>query len=429
MTLALAALIIVAAIALMARRAEVRLVLLGAGLLLATLAGRPLAIADAFAQGMVAAMVAPICVSMGFAAVLEVTGCDRHLVHLLLAPLRRAPRLVVPGGIFAAFLANAAVPSQASTAAMLGPILIPLIVAAGHRVEVAGAALVLGASFGGDLLNPAAQDYLILAGSVGLESHALCRRVAPALAIGLTLAALVFAARNRPPRAAAVGPIAECPRTDLLRALIPLAPIALLVLRQGGWWPLAWLVAPAAKGIDPKLSPALPVVRAMLVGAALAAIVGWRDVRGVTLGLFEGMGRGYAAIISLTICAQCFGAGFREVGLDGAILRLVGRSRGRLDALAIAFPLGMSALTGSGSGPIQVFAQAFLATGGHAGSPRHAAMACLAGAFGRTISPVSAVVVCGSGLAGVSPVALLRRLAPALIIGGAASILIILTQP
>src|SRR4051812_31863958 len=86
MASACALLILVAAVVLLVRRVEVRLVLLGAGLLLATLAGRPLALADAFAEGMVAAMVAPICAAMGFAAVLNRTGCDRHLVHLLLVP-------------------------------------------------------------------------------------------------------------------------------------------------------------------------------------------------------------------------------------------------------------------------------------------------------------------------------------------------------
>ncbi|MGH6693263.1 MAG: C4-dicarboxylate transporter DcuC, partial [Gammaproteobacteria bacterium] len=71
---------------------------------MALLAGRPLAIADTFTQAMVTAMVAPICVSMGFAALMNATGCDRHLVHALLAPVRRLPWLMVPGGVLAAHL-------------------------------------------------------------------------------------------------------------------------------------------------------------------------------------------------------------------------------------------------------------------------------------------------------------------------------------
>jgi DcuC family C4-dicarboxylate transporter len=125
--LILTLLIIAATVYLMVRRVEVRLVLLGAGLLLALLAGKPLLIADTFTRGMVTSMVAPICAAMGFAAVMSVTGCDKHLVHLLLAPLRRARYLALPGGILVAYLVNMAVPSQTSTAAALGPILAPLL--------------------------------------------------------------------------------------------------------------------------------------------------------------------------------------------------------------------------------------------------------------------------------------------------------------
>src|SRR3990172_6094306 len=141
--LIIATAIIIAAVVLMVRRVEVRLVLLGAGLAMALLGGQPLAIADTFTRGMVTAMVAPICASMGFAALMNATGCDKHLVHALLAPMHRARWLVLPGGILAAYLVNMAVPSQASTAAALGPILVPLLIASGRTPAVAGAALVL----------------------------------------------------------------------------------------------------------------------------------------------------------------------------------------------------------------------------------------------------------------------------------------------
>ena len=48
-------------------------------------------------------------------AVLRATGCDRHLVHLLIRPLRRARWAALPGGIAAAYLVNLAVPSQSSS--------------------------------------------------------------------------------------------------------------------------------------------------------------------------------------------------------------------------------------------------------------------------------------------------------------------------
>src|SRR6266850_830753 len=109
MPLFLALLIIAVAVYLMVRQVEVRLVLLGAGLLMATIAGQPLLIFDKFTEASVAAMVAPICAAMGFAAVLNLTGCDRHLVLLLLAPIHRVRWLIIPGGILVAYLVNLAV--------------------------------------------------------------------------------------------------------------------------------------------------------------------------------------------------------------------------------------------------------------------------------------------------------------------------------
>jgi DcuC family C4-dicarboxylate transporter len=191
-----AVLIIAGAIYLMVRRVDVRLVLLGAGLAMALLAGQPLAIADTFTRGMVTAMVAPICASMGFAALMNATGCDKHLVHALLAPMHRLQWLVLPGGILSAYLVNMAVPSQASTAAALGPILVPLLIASGRTPAVAGAALVLGASFGGDLLNPGAQDIQAVAGTTGMSAAELSARVIPASLAGIIVATVVFTLLN-----------------------------------------------------------------------------------------------------------------------------------------------------------------------------------------------------------------------------------------
>jgi DcuC family C4-dicarboxylate transporter len=422
MLLLLALLIIAAAIAAMVKRVDVRLVLLVAGLLMALAAGQPLAIADTFTRGMVAAMVAPICAAMGFAAIMSATGCDRHLVGLLLLPLRRFRALVLPGGILVAYLVNMAVPSQTSTAAALGPILVPLLVASGYSPVVSGAALILGASFGGDLLNPGAQDVQALAGVVALDAQALSARVIPAGIAGALVAASVFAALNRagdaPPEAAPEDSF----RVDALRAAIPLVPIALLLLAYAGFPPLDWLLATPPGDEWRMLANALPVVRAMLIGASLAVVVAWREVQALTRSFFEGMGAAYASIISLTITAQCFGAGIAAVGLAEALLAAA-RAAGALTLLSVAFPWSLAALSGSGSGPILAFAQTFLVQFGTGPETvKLAALACFGGAFGRTMSPVSAVVVYSAGLVGVSPIALIRRFLPALLAGGAVSI-------
>lgn len=426
--------IIAAAIAAMLRRVEVRFVLLSAGFLMALSAGRPLAVADAFTRGMVTAMVAPICAAMGFAALVSATGCDKHLVHLLLAPVRAFPFLVLPGGILVAYLVNMAVPSQTSTAAALGPILVPLLMASGYSAAVSGAALILGASFGGDLLNPGAQDVQAIAGVVELSAPELSARVIPASLAGALVAALGFALLNR----AGAGPVAgsalvQAPREDgtpfrfsVARALIPLVPIGLLLLGYSGFAPLRWLIEPPRGDEWKPLANALPVVRAMLIGALLSVFVAYREIQDLTRSFFEGMGAAYGSIISLTITAQVFGAGIAAIGVAEALLAAA-RATGALTLLSAGFPWALSTLSGSGSGPILAFAQAFLnQLEPGADTVKLAALSCLGGAFGRTMSPVSAVVVYGSGLVGLSPLVLIRRFLPALLAGGAVAIAVAL---
>src|SRR3954470_15814573 len=138
-----AALVIIAlAMVLLIRGAEVRLTLFAAGLALATLALTPLAVFDAFlAEAGNGKTIGPICSAMGYAFVLRATGCDRAMVRLLLSPVRRVRWLLIPGGCIVGFVTNIAVTSQTATAAAVGPILVPLMLAAGYSPVTAGATL------------------------------------------------------------------------------------------------------------------------------------------------------------------------------------------------------------------------------------------------------------------------------------------------
>lgn len=424
MTFALSLIVVAAAVYFMVRRFEVRLVLLASGLVLGLIAGRPLLLFDTFTRAMVAGMVGPICAAMGFAAVVSATGCDKHLVHLLLMPIRRVRLLMLPGGVLVAYLVNMAVSSQTSTAAAIGPILVPLLLAAGFSKEVAGAALLLGASFGGDLLNPGAQDVVAIASVASVAAPQLSARVIPASVAGAITAALAFAFLNRrreATREVEAPPAPEDFRLSLLHALVPVVPIAMLLLAYGGATPLAFLIA-TPPGDDWKpFAGSLPIVRAMLIGVVLALMVAHRDLQRLTRTMFTGIGEAYGTIISLTITAQCFGAGVAAVGLSAKLLEMA-RAFGFLALLAAGFPWALSLLSGSGSGPILTFAQTFLpGLGPGDDAVRLGALACFGGAFGRTMSPVAAVVVYCSGLVAVSPIALIRRLAPAILAGAVVS--------
>src|SRR5262245_10066235 len=118
--------VLVAAVVLIVRGWDVRLVLLAAALTIAACAGDIARVPREFlATFSNEKFVVPICSAMGFAYVLRHTGCDRHLVMLLVKPLRRARFLMVPGVVVVGFLVNIPVISQTSTAVCIGPVVVP----------------------------------------------------------------------------------------------------------------------------------------------------------------------------------------------------------------------------------------------------------------------------------------------------------------
>lgn len=422
--LALALATLATAVAAVGRGVEVRLVLLAAGAAMAAFAGAPLLAADAFARALVAPIVAPICASLGFAAVLTATGCDRALARVLLGPAVRWPWLCVPAAALAAYLVNVAVPSQAGTAAVLGPLALPLLRAARVHAAPAAAAVLFGASFGGDLLSPGAQDVVAVTGATAAQARALQDHLLPASLAGLLVGTAWLTLRARrdapAPPADAAADLPPLRPVDLLRATVPLLPVGLLLAAQAGSAPLQWLLQPPTTGPADAWSGALAIVRAMLVGAAIAAATSWPTLRDGAARFFDGMGQAYAGVIALTVCAQVFGAGLAACGVASALLAATPAAAH--GALCAAFPFGLSLLSGSGSGSVLASAQALLA-GMPAGPDvdRGAAFACLGGAFGRTLSPAAAVVACVAGLARVEVVALLRAVAPPLLLGAAAA--------
>lgn len=419
-------LVVAAAIFLLIRRVEVRLVLFCSGLALATLAGNPLLIVDTFGKAMVAGVVAPICSAMGFAAVLTASGCDLQLVVALTRLLHGTGPWLAPASVLVAYACNLAIPSQAGTAAALGPVLIPLLRAAGLRPAQAGAALVLGASFGGDLLNPAAQDVQAIAATTGQAASAISRILLPSNLCGVLVAAGSFWFWTARRLSNSPEPSQRLP-VNWLKAFMPLFPVVVLLGSYAGVPGLGWVTAVPDDPAFANVAQGLPVVRAMLLGTGLVCLIAWRQLQATSREFYEGMGRAYGSIISLTITAQCFGAGLAAIGLTGALLSLVGANRALGIGLAIVFPGLLALLSGSGSGPVLAFAQSFLGQLDSTHEPaRMAALACLSGGFGRTCSPVSAVVMYTAGLVGVDPRELLQPLARPMLLGASTSFLLAL---
>ena len=128
--IAVALFTIVAVVYFLVKKYDTKLVLLVAGVFMACFALAPMKAFESFSKVMVSGgLIQAICSVLGFAAVLKITGCDKHLVALLGNVLKRAGIFLVPAASLLTFSINVALPSAAGCAAAVGAIFIPLFIA------------------------------------------------------------------------------------------------------------------------------------------------------------------------------------------------------------------------------------------------------------------------------------------------------------
>jgi DcuC family C4-dicarboxylate transporter len=437
MTELAAAAVIALAVYAILRRAEVRLTLTLAALALGCLARQPEVIVRTFLAYFTSEQfLVPIGCCMGFAYVLKHTDCDRHLVQLLVTPLRKARVLFIPGAVLVGVLVNVPVISQASTTALVGAVLVPVMRGMGVSAVTTGACLALGASMGGELLNPGAPELGTVSSRAGASPVDCIARVWPLLLVHLAVTVPLFwwlsvrAERRCPPE----GPVelaweAEPIRLNLFKALVPLLPLALLFLTAPpeGWRvftvPQDWLVSPAEKLPNPRASYNSRLIGAsMLVGVAVAALTAPRRAAATAQVFFEGAGFALTRITAVIVAANCFGKGVELVGLARHLERAIATVPNLLYPLAAALPLGFAWVSGSGMASTQSLYAFFHDPAMNEGIDplRIGAVVSLAAAAGRTMSPVAAVVLMATTLTNTEPLAVVRRVALPLLAGTAA---------
>jgi DcuC family C4-dicarboxylate transporter len=367
------------------------------------------------------ATVVPIGSAVGFAFVLRTTGCDRHLVELLMVPIRRVRPLLVPGGIAAGYLINTTIVSQAGTASVLGPILLPLLRAGGLGPAQAGAVLLLGASMGGELFNPGAVEMRKLAELTNLPGPVLVKQSA-----GLNLAACSAAlvtfwlmTMRRTPGPASKLEAGEPQekadesafRVNLFKAIIPVLPLVILMGDPllGGRSPLHAIEGPPR------------ILAAMLIGIVAAGLASPSSIRTLAPSFFEGAGYAYHHVISLIVAASTFAEGVRLSGLIAVVIRSIARWPDLAMTAGMVAPWGLAVISGTGIAPAVAVMEFFVPAASSMGLDpvRLGTVSSLGAHFGRTMSPAAAVVMVCSTLAHARPVELIRQVAPPLLVGGA----------
>jgi len=395
---------------LLMKRCESRMVLMGAGLLMATLAGKPFDALDSFATSMVAKeLIQTICPVMGFAYVMSITECDKHLISLVAGALKRVRPLLIPGAVLGTFVINISLPSAAGTGAAVGAIFIPLLISCGVHPATAAAAVLAG-TFGSNLSpglphNPfiaqLANTDVMTVISVHAQTDIICGFIA---AFGLLITDKIFSKDGilSDDDVVKVSP-KENFKAKWLFAVVPIIPIVLLILGAT------------------KVVPALAIVtvaHSMLLGSIIGIVVTRKNPSVVSKAFFKGMGSSYGEIIGIIIAVYVFVAGMTSAGLVGALITAMNDSVALAKYAAVFGPFLLAVVSGTGNAAAFAFNQAVTPHAAQFGMEivNMGSLATLGGVFGRTMSPIAGVTIVCALIAGANPMDVAKRNVPAMMI-------------
>lgn len=414
-TIWMAAIVTLITIAALLKRIETRLVLFTSGLVMALLSGAPQIALKAFIANMTnGSLITAICSSLGFAAVIAITRCDVHFVSLMVKPLGKLGLFLLPFCMLIASCVAVAIPSAAGCAAALGPTMIPLMVRAGFKPAIAGAAII--GSIIPSSMSPGSSHNVWVAKIANIDVMTLIVEFAPKILIVcslnillITLMIFVFRDYRKPDpnESAKVFEVASDARGELpekpnvLFAIAPILPIVVLLLGA--------TVVPALK---------MSVAEAMIWGSIYTLLITRSNPEAVTKEFFSGMGKGYANIMGIIIAAGCFAGGLRAAGVIDALIDTLKNSREIASYAANFGPFRMGVLTGSGDAAGHAFNQAITPYAAEFGMRIEplGIVAALSGALGRMCSPIAGATLVIAGMTRLSPLEISKRMAIPMII-------------
>ncbi|HWR28861.1 MAG TPA: C4-dicarboxylate transporter DcuC [Negativicutes bacterium] len=415
------AIIVLLTFAAIIKKFETRLVLFLSGVVMAALSGKPTEAITAFSAAMVNSGLVPvICTVMGFAFVMKLTKCDAHLVHLLAGVLGRFRIVLIPGTVIVTFLINIALPSAAGCGAAVGAIMIPTLIGSGINPIMAACAVLAGTW--GSVFNPGSAHVPFIAklGNTDVMTVIAGHTIPSVIGIGVVAVLLTIIARvlkedgSGEASTATATKINSDFKVQWYKAVVPIIPLLLLVL--------------GSKQVNLLPGPEISVPAAMLIGTALGFAVTLTKVDEVSKQFFDGMGSAYGNVIGIIIAAAVFTKGMELIGLTGALITAM-KSSESIARLAATFgPFIIAVLGGSGDAATLAFNGAITPHAAQFGFGilPMGSQAFIAGALGRSMSPVAGVAIVCAGLAQVNPIDMAKRNAIPMIVTAIISMFILL---
>ena len=348
----------------------------------------------------------------GFAAYMDRIGAARALVDVAVKPLSmlKAPYLVLVGGYLVGQILVMVIPSAAGLAMLLLVALFPILKAVG--VSSAAAAAVIGTS-AGMTFAPTAGTANLAAKVAGLDPIIYLVQYQLVLAVPTVIVICVahyFVQRYYDAKGddvyseAAEVKQSDAPVAPKWYALFPILPIALLII-------FSKLVVSSIK---------LDTISALFlvwIAVVIIEVIRTRSVKKVfkdAMAMFQSMGKMFAGIVALIICAEFFATGLKVSGLIDILINSahgVGAGMGFMTVILTAIVSAVTFLTGSGVGAYSSFASLAPDVAAGLGGSVTALVTPMQFASGmiRAMSPVAGVIIAVAGAAGVSPMAVVRR--------------------
>lgn len=156
----------------------------------------------------------------------------------------------------------------------------------------------------------------------------------------------------------------------------------------------------------------------MLIGMMYAMLVTRADPQKTISKFFDGMGKGYGSILGIIIAAGVFASGLRATGVIDLFVNYLTHANEVAKIGGSVGPYVFGVLTGSGDAAAFAFNEAVTPHAAEFGMKIDGLgyLAMIAAGLGRMSSPLAGGLILLSGIAGVSPIEVVKRTAPAAII-------------
>nr|WP_321482472.1 C4-dicarboxylate transporter DcuC [uncultured Cohaesibacter sp.] len=366
----------------------------------------------------------------GFAKYMDHIGATDAMVDVAIRPLKllNAPYVVLALGYAVGQVLNIFIPSAAGLAMLLLVTFFPTLVRLG--VSTAAAAAMIGTTAVLDL-GPASGASNLAAKTSELDvavyfaQHQIPVGIAAVIVISLLTyvsgryfdgkAGHVATAED----ANKVSENKSVKRAPTFYALLPIIPLSLILI-------FSKLLISSVK---------LNVVTAMIIGALFAFVcelIRHRNGKEVAKGFmafFDGMGKMFARIVSLIVCAEVFAAGLQTIGMVNFLIEASQNAGFGITAMTIVMCLMVTVIaviTGSGNAAFFSFghlapniASSFGATAVSMLLP----MQLVAG-LARSMSPVAGVIIAVSDAGNCTPIDIVKRTAMP-VLGGIVTVVLI----